>query len=106
MTDDISRLPRWAQNRIAQAEASVEYHKRRLNESLGEDGEGTDTIVYMGYKEPAHGLPNGTPIRFQLDHGVAEARVEDGRLSIHSAHGRLVLLPVVTNSIFVDVIPR
>lgn len=104
--NDRSKLPRWAQNELAALESSVEYHKRRLNESIGEGGEGTDTIIYMGHDEPAHGLPNGTPIRFLTDHGVIEARTEDGRLNVRSSHGSLVLLPVVTNSIVVDVIPR
>jgi hypothetical protein len=106
MSNDITKLPKWAQQEIERLENSVEYHKGRLAESIPQGEGASDTIVYMGYGEEHVGLPNGTPIRFQTGDGVVEARVKGDTVEIHTVGGSIGIFPHVSNVVGVKVIRR
>ncbi|AXC36325.1 hypothetical protein SEA_FORK_99 [Microbacterium phage Fork] len=102
----VTKLPKWARQEIEGLESTVEYHKRRLRESIPQGEGASDTIVHMGYGEEHVGLPNGTPIRFRTEAGVVEVRVRGDRVEIHSVGGPLAILPQVTNEVHVKVVRR
>lgn len=105
-TNDVTKLPKWAQADIERLSSAVEYHKARLRESIARGEDASDTLVYMGYGEEHVGLPKGTPIRFQTDTGQIQVRAEGDHVEITSHHGSLALFPHVTNEIKVKVVRR
>lgn len=105
-TNDVTKLPKWAQAEIERLSNSVEYHKERLRESIPEGEGASDTVVYMGYGEEHVGLPKGTPIRFQTDTGVVQVRAKGDHVEITSHQGSLALFPHVTNVVNAKVVRR
>jgi len=104
--EDVSRLPRWARQRIERLTAEIEHLKAVT--SAAETGQ-TNVTLLNGIEE--RGLPPNARIRFRLPRGrpgsdVLECSVLRGdpdTVEIRSNDGRLVVLPSVSNVIYVKV---
>ena len=81
--NDISKLPKWAQNKIHQAEQSAQYWRDKI-----QDGEKGDTEVWVQYYPRSdRGLPPGSVISFKI---YNEAREERGRYDVSMTdHGSI-----------------
>lgn len=99
---DISKLPRWAQQRIEIAERDLAYWRAKAEDGPGE----SDTFIH-GYGENAElaGTPlgTGTDIRFELGESTyVIARVSRRGVEIHltqrSSSG-LAVLPMSNNMV-------
>lgn len=105
-TEDITKLPKWAQREISNAQSRAEFAEKRLRESLGESDRHSDTQVSMGYGKESVGLPMGTRIDFQAGSGTISAQIVRGEMEISTSWGGLYIAPVVTNVAKVGVLPR
>lgn len=99
--EDISKLPRWAQQRIKSLTAEVERQQELLSVT---PPEATNVVVADHMDE--RGLPQNARIRFRL--GRVQVEVghqfkDDLALNVRSLDGRLVVEPQVSNVICVRV---
>jgi len=120
MAEDRSKLPKWAQMRIAQLESSVAYYKAQMQEMVGtEEGNPKEgpPIIADPYGEKLR-LPRGTNVEFMLNEG-GEDSITCGvaQLSIHGpwvltarakaglSSTTLVIMPEACNTVRMRVKP-
>lgn len=93
--EDTSKLPKWAQNKIARLQSDADYWRVKAHAAAGTDGSTTDTYIQelQDNRFVERGLPPGTPVIFRLEGGSAEGevRVKDGALQVYFPKGRPVL---------------
>lgn len=107
MIGDVERLPKWAQDRISQLEADVEYWKR-LATAGPED---SDTFV-RHYADDDKPLGAGQRISFRWTDGRGEwpgfteieAYIDGDHLTVRASNGGLYVQPSASNSIRVRVV--
>jgi hypothetical protein len=65
---DVSKLPKWARNRITSLEGSVSAAEEKIDELLGGDGDPARglPIVMEPHSDTPKRLPRGTAITFKL----------------------------------------
>lgn len=71
MTEDISKLPKWAQNRIAKLESDCTYYKDRMETVMPPAAENADLVVRHVSDRPLM-LPPSSRICFRLPGGLVE----------------------------------
>jgi hypothetical protein len=99
-SQDITRLPKWAQDRIRLLEANLRSAQRDLDAMTG-DPANTDTLLWNYQNEK--GLPRHANIRFRTGPKGADyidARLDDieGCVVIHGGD-RLAIVPSASNVI-------
>lgn len=114
MSEDVSRLPVWARNRIRKLEADNTHLSNSLRECINAKPGDTDTVV-QEYGSPDVGLPRGSRIRFGSVTPHIEVRVVSllngdfpigdpaTIIEVRTPDGELSLLPKASNSIYVRV---
>lgn len=92
MSEDINRLPKWAQSRIGAAE-------NRLKELAKLTDRETPTKVRVSkiYTDIPTYLPDDRGIVFTLPDGEIEVRIKDMGLEIYAHQKGLAVLPQITN---------
>lgn len=95
---DVTKLPKWAQQRIATLEANVEYQMRQAYEATTPGA--SDTYVdNLGPESELRGLPVGARIRFHVGKTRYSVYVQDGELHVRSDGDPLRIKPWACNSI-------
>lgn len=113
VTEDISRLPKWAQRKIGRLENEVASLKLAL-ESVGKDHPGTNVkISGFSIMGPDTELPKNAEVQFYLGAGpykqyvnmisVRHANDTFGELSVHSSAGPLIIQPSVSNHVYLSI---
>ena len=92
MTEDISKLPKWAQLRIAIAENKLADTNRLLERTLP-----TKARISRAYNDAQIYIPDDRGIVFTLPDGEIEVRIKDKGLEVYAHHKGLAVLPQVTN---------
>ena len=94
---DTSKLPKWAQRRIAKLESDVEYHKAQAFQAA--KGPSNSRVFIEDY-EGTRGLPDNVKIgfRFAQDKVLAIRRVGDW-VEVRSDFQHLVIEPESSNVI-------
>lgn len=64
MTEDISKLPKWAQQKIIALESQVAVYKEQVDQFLG--SEATFTSLSLGFLNDDRPIPDESEIRFRL----------------------------------------
>lgn len=108
MSEDVTKLPKWAQQRIARAEANEQYAKDRLAETVKGD-QNSPVVLVRGYRDDLVPLPQLSRIRFNLEHGHVEAYLNQGRVELYAGNtsvARLAVFPHVSNVVHVELIER
>ena len=75
--NDVTKLPRWAQNRIEKLEADVLYYSNQMVEMVAEGKEALASNVLLPYfKGDMHDqyLPKNTRVQFLMPHPWVESR--------------------------------
>ena len=80
-TEDITKLPKWAQRRIQVAEMRVEEANQRIREMVG-DAPGSTILVHraLGDRDKDLRLPANALVRFLLGDDWIDGRVQDRRV--------------------------
>ena len=102
MSEDTTRLPKWAQQRIATLEANVAHYKRKAFEAASADPTDTDTTIETWGDAPL-GLPRGTAIRFKLGRARITVRIDGDKLDVRSDGDPLNVRPWACNAVTVKV---
>ena len=106
MKEDVTKLPKWAQNRIMNLESKLEADRKdyqgKLRELAGEE----DSDILLGREFGEHmPLPKHSSITFLLP-GVEKdsITVSNGKrgVCIRKYHGRLNINPEASNSAYVS----
>lgn len=105
MTNDTTKLPKWAQREIERKDREIESLKRQIVALVSESRFETVTAFvepeWQGVKVPVAGdyqnevtflLKGQDPEDYMRRGGYISARVKDGRLLLHT-HGRMVVRP-------------
>jgi len=97
--NDVTKLPRWAQDKIALLERNLEYAKKQLAALDNENG----MVTWESYPEK-HGIPPTATVRFRLNIGNVEARIDGSgdHLRVSTTTGRLVVLPGAANTVHIE----
>ena len=101
MTEDISRLPVWARNRIQKLESDVQYLEQQLAQVEGT--EATNVYLIRGMQQAP--LPMHSGVRFKIGDGEGVDCYIDreyGRVRI-GGHNRITVHPAAANVVYVDV---
>ena len=101
--EDLSRLPKWAQNRISVLEMRLDESAARTRQMDGLE----ETNVYMdgGIGEDRR-LPKDTRILFKLPGRMSDlyCRIDKGRLYVQSNGSSVRIAPSSGNSFYVEVV--
>ncbi len=94
MANDVTRLPRWAQDRIRIAEMRLREARAEI-ETLFVTKD-TDTFWAEGI-DPEKPLPKGGRVRFYLGtYQHIDVRIEEGRIDVNGSD-TLVVYPLASN---------
>jgi len=116
MTEDLSRLPKWALWRLENAEREVERLRADLKAALSRGAEATSPVRVVDRLRGDVGLPPGSTVAFNLDTfpegreqparvEVSIDREEPTLLRLRSNPGRLVLVATSSNEVAVTAVP-
>jgi hypothetical protein len=107
MQGDVTKLPKWAQDRIRFAESQLENFKKKQQEAAA--GKTEVFALDSGYRGEPVGLPAGSRVAFQLAEDIGKfpeingitVRVnqENNCLEINSSNGHLLVIPWAANAI-------
>jgi hypothetical protein len=102
MSEDVTKLPKWAQQRITTLQANEEYWRRKALEAASA-GDGTNTTIYNYHRdgEEVLGLPNNTTIRFKVGKARINVRVDGDKLDVRSDGDPLLVKPWACNAVTV-----
>ena len=112
MSEDLNRLPKWAQHRIAKLEADVAYHREQAHGVANVDKGCTDTAIEVMTDGPEHwrllGLPQGSTVWFNLGSpddtvAITVQRAKNGTLYVNTPRGALRVQPASTNALAIFV---
>lgn len=97
----LERLPKWAQEEMANLRRRVESLQARL--AVLDDNEET-AVSHGGYTSKRRFIPDADHVSFATEHGEIEVGLNVGRDGIRVSGGAAVLrvTPQAANSIFVD----
>ena len=99
-TEDVTKLPRWAQSRIQKLERDVDYYQRKL--SAGPENSDTFADAYSDARRP---LGPGTIVEFRLPEGRVRIRTDEhGYLDVNG-DDRIQIEPQASNAVRVMVKP-
>lgn len=100
MTNDISKLPRWAQTLIKSQQRKISNLSETLDTVRQENGI-VDTDVWIQKFEPGDiPLPKGSAILFgNRDHHFTAELLATGELAVRSSWGPVDIRPEASNSI-------
>lgn len=110
--EDVSKLPRWARQRLAKLEADVEHWRKQALSAAVTGPEKTEVrmVVLEDGGLKAKGLPAGTEIEFVTAGGRVHCSVgakgkyyDEPVLTITSPDGRLLVRPYASNMVHVSV---
>ncbi len=108
MDHDVSRLPKWAQDRIR----VLEIDKARWKQSAQQVADGESNVYlrdYTGDGEFRRALPQNSHVIFVVEDGSIEVGFRDGTLDVRTeglgANQRLAVFPVSSNVIEVAARP-
>lgn len=97
---DITKLPRWAQDRIRITEMRLQEARLRIDQMFG--AAETDTTM-QDYPE-SRKLPKGANIRFALDkHEWVDVRIRDGRVLVMGSYA-INLHPEAANTLTIGIL--
>ena len=105
----VEKLPKWAQDHIGNLERQVREHREMLKKFNDTQ---TPSLVWTEEHPCLNATGGPTEIRhylqtdrvtFNVGDEEVEVRVVDGRLSVHAAWHKVVVVPEVTNHIYVEV---
>lgn len=105
VNEDVTRLPKWAQQKISTLERNVEYWRGKA--IAGEDGQ-SDTFLVHGWTEDAvKPLGDRPTIRFFIPRPGSraeelEARIKDGELQVRCNDGVLSVVPHSSNLVCIS----
>ena len=106
--DDVSKLPQWAQHRLAALTDSVEHWKAEALAAASADAQDTNVAVQMHDAKGDRGLPPDSRILFTLPNG-AEIMVHhsgsqdpDGVLVIHANNDAVRVRSQSSNVVFIE----
>ena len=98
-SENISRLPLWAQERIRVAEMRQAEAEAKMSELFGKQG--TDTFMRDGIC-PERPLLRGATIGFQIDnYRRIDAQLRQGRVNIYGT-GRIKIHPFAANAVDIE----
>ena len=98
---DLSKLPKWAQSKIATLQADLDRAHRLLDEVHGNADTNTTMVDFGVDKE--FGLLNNARIRFAFaSNRYVDCRIIDGRLDV-CGMGPLAITPSASNRIMIAV---
>ncbi len=100
MTEDITKLPKWAQWKIKRLERDLEVAEKTIKNHEA----GTGLITYQYLMGRKHGLPDGATVEFTVDNGRIDVSIDKGLLRVSTSH-TIQVLPRATNT-FNVVIPK
>jgi hypothetical protein len=88
--DDLSKLPKWAQNRIGKLERDVEYYKKQLDQT-----DAGQSKVCWGDYESKHGIPEGATVTYHLQKGEMWLELKGDEVKVTAPTGthRLTVRP-------------
>lgn len=100
---NITRLPKWAQQRIETLEQNVRYYERQAYEAASTDPTATDTHVdrFEG-RDKIAGLPRGSTIRFTVGKATISVRVAGHQLDVRSDGDPIHVKPWACNNVTVS----
>ena len=100
MEHDITKLPKWAQQRIKYAEQTASEALEREKRTVEGD---TNVWIDKGYRRDRQPLPEHTRILFELEDGSISVSVEDGKVYVMAIHGGLSVYPRSSNTLSMEV---
>lgn len=104
MSEDITRLPKWAQTKIEVLEMRVREARDRETAMFANPAD-TDTLFFDAYHYNPRPLPKGTRVRFLLGKHALDVYV--GRsgefVEVYTIAGHPVILPWMGNIFHVEV---
>lgn len=98
---DITKLPKWAQEKIRRLTERVDSLTTQLAEERGELE--VTPITLDPYQSPRYLLDR--TIVFQTDHGRISVDFEGSHISIRANDGKLSIQPIVSNVVQARVVP-
>lgn len=95
--EDISKLPKWAQNLISRLERDYNDAIDKLS-NMDEGGE-TNVKWSSGWKD-SHNLPNNSKVTFVVNGKDIDAYIQNGALYI-SGEREIVIFPHASNAVYI-----
>ena len=102
---DVSRLPKWAQDELALRDRRIAQLEQELA-ALSSKHPGSNVAIRESVRSSEVTLPPDSKISFYMQHSGSQWRSSieayheaNGQLYVASDTGRLVVLPVASNSI-------
>lgn len=100
MSEDITKLPRWAQDRIKALEADVAHAQAQLAAHDAPDG--TPITWTTSIDSTRHGLHKYATVRFQTPNGYVDVHLTDeGELRVY-AQNTMVIRPRSANLVYLE----
>lgn len=100
-TEQLQKLPWWAQKHIANQEHIIADLNRRLNAL---EGYQPPTKIYWNeLLDPVHYLPDHATVSFAIGHGIVDVMIRNGLLDINARNGSLLIQPRYSNSVYIDI---
>ena len=99
--NDITRLPKWAQYRIAIAEMRVRESEERVASLFGQTE--TNTLWSDMTHDAYRPLPDHSTVKFMLGRSYIEAHIDhlNNELHIYGSGTEMQVLPRAANSIYI-----
>lgn len=96
MTEDINKLPKWAQNRINAAEWRLKELSKLTDREIP-----TKVRVSKLHTDIPTYIPDDRGLVFTLPTGDIEVRIKEDGLEVYAHDKRLSILPQVTNVVMI-----
>lgn len=107
MAEDLTKLPKWAQSLVSNLTSRAEIAEAQLKLAFAGKGGETDSVLRTRFGQEDINLPNGAVIRFALERGNVDVKVDaDGALEVHGSSmgvSALAIKPVVSNVVRIEV---
>lgn len=99
MADETSKLPKWAQNKIAYLERQLEDKENQIRQMGGTE---SNVIWSTGFSDK-HCLPKDAGVTFLLGDGMEiSVYITNDGLRVSSLSGRLFVSPSASNMVYLN----
>lgn len=107
MAEDLTKLPKWAQSLVSNLTERAEKAEAQLAHTYARPGDDTNVVLRTRFGHPDINLPNGAVVRFSLERGNVDVRVDaSGALEVHGnsiGASSLAIKPTVSNLVQIEV---
>lgn len=105
VTEDVSKLPKWAQYRVSLLERNLKSAQDQLD-AYGGVKTNIEVDPYSAFDgRLPHYLPDRVTVEYSLEHGSIQIDLRDGELRVSSeGRGQLVIEPATANAVSLKLI--